>query len=312
MKLFSKDNYLIVTENHRISPELPLIHLFLKEPLTYFNSKGTAGFGPNEIPSADVYNHGHSDSTFFMYSGMDKKFVEYNMYDSSMLGISEFRMPGSETPLGLVFFLPDSTFIGISTFDENKFLEVNLQGKKMNGHGEWELIEGKKELSFFHHFHLNNGWFAADDDLRIFVNASIFRDRLEIFDLETKEIKTLDGPSSELPDFEFYGPDMPLDIPISNPFRYRDVFISKNRIYALYGGLNEAHYKETGELAKKIFVFTRSGEPVFKFDLDRSLCSIVVDEELNKIYGLTTGEDPGIAVFKIPSEVFQDSGKNDR
>jgi len=304
VKIFSKDDLLIITENNRISPDLPLVHIFLKEPLTYLSSKGTIGFGPNEIPSADMFNPGDSDSTFLIYSGMDRKFVEYNIFDSSRLGISEYKLPVSEPPIPLGYLLPDSTFIGMPTYGENKFVEVDFQGKKINGYGEWEQIAGKKEMSFFHHFLLNNGWFKTDDNFTLFVNASIFRDRLEIFNPKTKEIKTIDGPSSELPEFKFYGASMPLDIPISNPFRYRDVYISKDKIYALYGGLNEAHYKKTSEIAKQIFVFTRTGEPILKFDLDRSIRSIVVDEKLNKIYGMTTDEDPGIAVFKIPSEVL--------
>lgn len=58
------------------------------------------------------------------------------------------------------------------------------------------------------------------------------------------------------------------------------------------GGVNETHYREIGELAMKIFVFTRKGEPILQFDLDRSVHSIVVDEDLNRIYGLTTDENP--------------------
>ncbi|MDO9551649.1 BF3164 family lipoprotein [Rhodonellum sp.] len=303
-RLFSQGGFLFIIEDYRMPPDLPLIHIFRKDPITYFNSKGKIGFGPLEAQSVEVHNPGLSDSTFVMYSGMDRKYIEYHIYDSSRLGIREFRIPTSETPLGSIYFSPDSTFIGIPTYDENKFVEINLQGKKINGFGKWEHVEGKKGMSYFHHFHLNQGWFKPDDDFKLLVNASIFRDRLEIFDLQTKEIKTIDGPSAELPEFNFYEATMPLDIPISNPFRYRDVYISDKRIYALYGGLNEAHYKETSELAKKIFVFTRQGEPILKFDLDRSVHSIVVDEELNKIYGLTTDEDPGIAVFRMPPGVF--------
>jgi len=304
VKIFSKDDLLIITENSRISPDLPLVHVFLKEPLTHLSSKGTIGFGPNEIPSADMFNPGDSDSTFLIYSGMDRKFVKYNIYDSSRLGISEYKLPVSEPPIPLGYLLPDSTFIGMPTYGENKFVEVDLQGKKINGYGEWEQIEGKKEMSFFHHFLLNNGWFKTDDNFTLFVNASIFRDRLEIFNPKTKEIKTIDGPSGELPEFKFYDASMPLDIPITNPFRYRDVYISKDRIYALYGGFNEAHYIKTSEIAKTIFIFTRTGEPILKFDLDRSIRSIVVDEKLNTIYGITTDEDPGIAAFKVPPGVL--------
>ncbi|MEB2786925.1 BF3164 family lipoprotein [Algoriphagus sp. E1-3-M2] len=309
-RLFSKDSFLFVIEDYRMPPDLPLIHIFRKASLTYFNSKGKIGFGPFEAPSVEVYNPSKSDSTFMMYSGMERKYIEYNIYDSSRLGIREFKIPDIETPLGAIYFSPDSIFIGIPTYDENKFVEVNFQGKKINGYGEWEQIEEKREMSYYHHFNLNQGRFNTDDDFTLFVNASLFRDRLEIFDLKTKEIKTIDGPSAALPEFKFYGASMPLDIPISNPYSYRDVYISNERIYALYGGLSEIDYKETSELAKTIFVFTRKGEPILKFDLDRSVNSIVVDEELNRIYGLTTDEDPGIAVFKIPYEVIQ-TLKND-
>ena len=43
---------------------------------------------------------------------------------------------------------------------------------------------------------------------------------------------------------------------------------------------------------------------MLKFDLDRSVHSIAVNEKLSVIYGLTTDEDPGIAVFPISSDVF--------
>ncbi len=303
-RLFSKDSFLIVIEDYRMPPDLPLIHIFKKAPLTYFNSKGKIGFGPFETPSVEVYNPGSSDSTFVMYGGMERKYTEYNIYDSSRLGIREFRIPDFETPLGAIYFLPDSIFVGIPTYDKNKFVEVNIQGKKINGYGQWEQIEGKKEMSYYHHFHLNQGRLKSDDDFTLLVNASLYRDRLEIFDLKTKEIKTIDGPSPVLPEFEFYGASMPLDFPISNPYSYRDVYISHERIYALYGGLSEIDYKETSELAKTIVVFTRKGEPILKFDLDRSVHSIVVDEKLSTIYGLTTDEEPGIAVFKIPPTVL--------
>lgn len=304
-RLFCKNGFLLVIEDYRMPPDLPLIHIFKKDPLKYFNSKGKSGLGPFEAQSVEVLNPGSNDSTFVMYSGMDRKYIEYNIYDSSMLGIREFKVPDFDTPLGSFYFSPDSIFVGIPTYDENKFLEVDKKGKKINGFGEWEKIEGKKDMSFYHHFHLNQGWFKSDDDFNLLVNALIFRDRIEIFDLKTKEIKIIDGPSNELPEFNFYGANMPLDIPLSNPYRYRDVFISENRIYALYGGLTESHYKETGELAKKIFVFSRSGDPILMFDLDRSVHSIVVDEELNKIFALTTDENPGIAVFRIPPEIFK-------
>jgi hypothetical protein len=46
------------------------------------------------------------------------------------------------------------------------------------------------------------------------------------------------------------------------------------------------------------------GKPLWKLMLDRSINNFVINEYTNEIYGLTTDEDPGIAVFKIPKELL--------
>jgi hypothetical protein len=39
--------------------------------------------------------------------------------------------------------------------------------------------------------------------------------------------------------------------------------------------------------------------------LNKSIRGLTVDESLGKIYGITTDEDPGIAVFDIPKELLK-------
>lgn len=46
------------------------------------------------------------------------------------------------------------------------------------------------------------------------------------------------------------------------------------------------------------------GKPLWIFKLDRSVSQISVNDQTNEIYGLTTDEDPGIAVFDIPVELL--------
>ncbi|QYH37353.1 hypothetical protein GYM62_00440 [Algoriphagus sp. NBT04N3] len=303
LHIYGYGDFLVVLEDRRISFDLPLVHILRKNPLTYFNSKGVNGYGPLEIPSADMFNQLESDSSFLIYSGIDRKFVEFEIYDSSRLAVSEFKMPASNTTLGLAYLLPDSSFFGIPTFEKNKYLKLDFYGNKIIGYGEWEQIEGKEDMSPFHHFTLNDGWFRPDVDFDLFVKASIFRDRLEIFYPESEEIKIIDGPSLELPPFEYYQPSDGVNIPISNPFRYRDVYITDKFIFALYGGFSHDHYYKTSELARKIFVFSREGEPFYNLELDRSISSIVVDQKQRKIFGITTDDDPGIAIFDLPEEL---------
>ena len=137
------------------------------------------------------------------------------------------------------------------------------------------------------------------------MKASIKRDRFEIFNYSTKEFIIIDGPDLEIPKFTLEGPanNKTLIVPIDNPYRYRDIAVTEKCIYALYGGINEKEYRQTAKLAEIIYVFSHEGNPIIKIDLDRSLQGIVVNETKNEIYGLTTDEDPGIAVFKIPQEL---------
>ncbi len=296
--------HLIVLEDRRISPELPLIHIIDINNWGYFKSKGVIGFGPGEIPSTTLIEKGFDDHTFFVYSSMDKVLSKFNINDSNRYSIDQFKQPADVNSIIKMFPLTDSTYIGISTNDSSKIIEFDKEGKRIAEYGEWQKMPKLKEFSNFNHFVLNQGWFKGDRELGLYVRACIFRDRLEVFNYKSKGFKVIDGPDLNLPEFENYGPNVPLNIPISNPFRYRDVSFSSRHIYALYGGINDQTIRETGEIARKIFVFSHSGEPLAKLNLDRSIQGLVINEKKGEIYGLTNDKDPGIAVFKIPTGFF--------
>ena len=57
-------------------------------------------------------------------------------------------------------------------------------------------------------------------------------------------------------------------------------------------------------MAEQIWVFDHKGKPLWNLKLDRSLINFVINEDTNEIYGLTTDEDPGIAVYTIPEELL--------
>ena len=85
-------------------------------------------------------------------------------------------------------------------------------------------------------------------------------------------------------------------------YGHRDIAFGKKYIYDLYGGYSEIDFRKNAKLAETIFLISRSGEVLARFNLDCSVKSITVDEKLSKIYGITTDEEPGIAVFDIPEE----------
>lgn len=307
MHVNQKSDYLIISEINRIPVDKPLIHLIRKKDLSYFTSKGITGFGPNEITDAELFESGFSDSTFWVYSSISKRMSEFSILDTGRNSINEFRQSEGMYMMYNMYFTLDSTFLCISASDPNKLVELNTKGERIAGYGTWEKISGRSELDDYLLSTLNKGWFRASPDKRLFVKASIFRDRLELFNYENKDFIIVDGPRLELPRFDISGSGSNSAL-IFNPeeaYGHRDVDFGKNLIYDLYGGFNELEIRQNNVIAKTIFVLTHKGEMVAKLNLDQSVRSITVDEILGKIYGITTDEEPGIAVFDIPKELLK-------
>lgn len=86
-------------------------------------------------------------------------------------------------------------------------------------------------------------------------------------------------------------------------YHYRDAVVTEKYVFALYAGVSQSEFNKTAIMAEQIWVFDHTGTPLWKLMLDRSIINFVVNEDSNEIYGLTTDEDPGIAVFSIPEEL---------
>lgn len=154
---------------------------------------------------------------------------------------------------------------------------------------------------------LEDGWFKGDPKRGIYVRACLRRDILKIFDYKTKEFIRITGPDHSLPEFQYleseFGGVMVYDRNVT--YRYRDIAFTDNYIFALYAGHGQLDFNETGILAEQIWVFDHQGKPLYNLKLDRSIIQILVNEQTNEIYGLTTEEDPGIAVFQIPESLLK-------
>jgi hypothetical protein len=134
----------------------------------------------------------------------------------------------------------------------------------------------------------------------------MFRDRIEIFNYNTKTSIFVDGPRLGYPHFDIVGAGTNAGVVFGSEEKYghRDIAFGKKYIYDLYGGYAEKDYQTKGKLAETIFILTKEGEVIAKLNLDSSLSSITVDEGSGKIYGIITDGESGIAVFDIPKELL--------
>lgn len=302
-----KGNSLIVIADRRIPIDQPVMHIIDLKTLAYVMPKGVNGLGPNEITNAQLFDPGFSDSTFWVNSTRSKRMAEFSLYDTSQLSIRQFKQPQSMFAAYFVQMITDSTFLCLVSSDHNRFVEYGMDGKRIKGYGNWEPIPNRPGLTDNMIADVNTGWFKVDRNANLFVKASLYRDRIEIFDYKTKEFIYVDGPRLGYPDFEVLGSGENAGVYIKPEVKYghRDISFSDRFIYVLYGVYNYQEFVKTSKLAETIHILTKKGEVVAKLNLDISLSSITVDETLGKIYGITTDEEPGIAVFDIPAALLK-------
>jgi len=308
------DGFLVIAENRRNSPEYPLIHILEKGTLNYLFSKGKSGFGPLEIATATGIEQGFLENTFHVYCSMNKKFVTFSLSDSVQLGISEFKQPDELFGMYMMYHATDSTVLGIMADDPNRLVEYSsVTGKRIQGYGNWEKIPDLDHLIDYQDpdinyqmGEINKGRLRANRNLGLFVKALGFRDRIEIFHYPSKSFRIIDGPRKEVHPFKIERSKgrSAVIFDLEYPFGYADVKIGDKYIYALYSNLTTSQMMNSDQIAKIIYVFNHEGKLVCRFDLDRSVRSIAIDEEQKHLYGVTTDEDPGIAVFSLPQELF--------
>ena len=296
----------LISEAWRVPEEHPRMHIIDPNGWRYDKPKGKHGEGPLEITDASLFYKGKDSDTFWTYSMNRRKLVEYSLSDATLLGKSEWKMTESMMNIWFLTQATDSTYLGISKDDKNRILEFDTAGTKIGGYGGWEKIADRPELNDYQLAELNSGFFKGNRDEGLFIRVGLRRDRLEIFDNRDKSFIVIDGPDMELPPFElmdaggkehlYLGPDP--------RYHYRDAVVTEKYIFALYAGVRHSEFNKTALLAEQIWVFDHKGNPLWKLLLDKSIINFVVNEATDEIYGLTTDEDPGIAVFRIPKELL--------
>lgn len=297
-----KKGKLLVSENPRVSPDLPLMHVIDAGDMSYNFSQGKMGFGPGEISDASDFDLGSNDSTFWVYSSMEKRISEFSLFEPSELAKKQIKQPENFFKAYSCLILTDSTFLGMFVDSPYRLVEFGFNNDFEKGYGTLENFTERTDLDNFNLSQINSGWFNSNYDKTIFAIASIFYDKIDVFDTRTKEFKTIYGPDPEVFDFEVDYKDSGPSLSFSwdAPYQYRDIEITNDRIYALYGGTSEPEISKTSEIARTLRVYDLDGNLLELYHLDRSLRSIALDIENKKIYGITTDSDPGIAVFSLP------------
>lgn len=296
---------ILIGEAWRVPEELPRMHLIDSKTWTYDRAKGKHGQGPLEITDAAQFLNSPDQETFWIYNMNRRKLAEFSTLDSSLMAVQDFKFTEEMMDIWFIELGPEGHYLGTPRESEFRFLEFDGKGKKVGQYGKFEKLEERPDLTIFQVSLLSNGWFKGNPELGIYVKAYLYRDILEIFNFQTKEFKSIIGPDQSLPEFTYleseFGGAMVYDQ--NATYKYRDIAITENYIFALYGGHGQLDYNKTGIMAEQIWVFDHLGKPKWNLILDRSIIEIVINKETKELYGLTTDQDPGIAVFQLPMDL---------
>ncbi|WP_297336648.1 BF3164 family lipoprotein [Algoriphagus sp.] len=295
---------IILTEAWRVPEEFPRMHLIDAKNWTYDKPKGKYGKGPFEISDVGQLLGASAQGEFWVYSINARKVVRFSTTDRSLLGRNEWKLPENMPIIQNFENTTAGSFLAILREGAYILEELDSLGNSLGSYGKWDSIPERPELTSKDISELNTGWFKGNPKENLFVFATLFRDILKIFDYQSKEWITIQGPNLALPLFDIHqtaGPS--IFVKPESTYRYRDVIITTDYIFALYGGYSYPEFTQTGKIAEDILIFDHSGQPLWNLKLDRSIIEMVFDEKTNQIYGLTVDENPGIAVFDLPEKI---------
>ncbi|PZX58382.1 TolB-like protein [Algoriphagus ratkowskyi] len=296
----------LISEYHNVPDEFPRIHIINSKDWTYDKPKGRYGKGPLETAIPEFIGSKDPDN-FWVYDYNNRKISTFLFNDTILLASSDRKITDpSMGPISLVL-APNGNYLGSPRENENKILEFVPEGKLIGTYGKHERLKEKPELKNFQISLLNGGRFGGNPTIGIYVIASVYRDLLEIFDYHTANFISVIGSGTKLPEFEYHESKFGgmLSFAPDVPTKYQGISISEQYIFALYSGYSPLDYSNSGLTAKEIRVFDLEGNPKWRFILDRSVSQISINEQTHEIYGLTTDENPGIAVFKISKVLLE-------
>jgi hypothetical protein len=300
-KIRIKSNYIIVLESPSIDSFKSPIHVIDRDNLDYLFSIGRIGFGPGEISDATSVEFGESDSTLYVYSSIDKKYSEFSIEEVELANWQVNQKNDFFKAYSVLRFT-DSTFLTLTVDYPARVVEFNSNGNLISNFGSLDNFSDRMDLDTYNLSQINMGSFGSNDSKTYFAIASLFTNRIEILNTKNKTFKSVNLEPKEQMKFDLVeeasGNSVYWDL--STPYQFRDIVLNEKNIIALYGGYSSKQIKTDGIIAKTVYIYSLSGELKAKLNLDTSIRSLDVNEDMTKLYGISTDADPGIMEFDLP------------
>lgn len=278
------------------------LHAFTYPEWKHLSSFGKRGEGPGEILSAENIQFNSLDSLWVIDANkMEITRWKISPANGSVERVEEIKLD-KKLVRSLDFHTMESGFFIPEYMGEHRYWEVDMHGKPIKSVGEIPSETANEDTSrpalaqawrSFIDYNPNNG---------ILVMATQLGEVFEIFNLKENTHKVLYGPEGE-PQFKAAkdGSGIPTGI-----MGFSHIKVTDRYIYAVFQDIKFADKiadiqkgKEPENGAKYIYVFDLEGNPVRRYDLDRRINSIDINEETNTIVATQAKSDDPIIEFRI-------------
>ena len=274
-------------------------HLFHYPDFSYITSWGKSGNSPEEMLSPENMRW---DSGALWTLDANKSEISRFQFGLEGLPIREKSIKlDKNIPRVLDFTLyGDSAFIIPDYSGENRFSIIDSRGNLIKKFGSIPTVNAKALIKSgpafaqawrsFIDYNPCNGVLAAVTQLG---------EVLEIYNLRDSTSVVCRGPHGE-PKFQIEGGyGIPTGI-----MGFSDVQVTENAIYAVFHGrsFKELQQQPRGEEVdggKYIYLFSLTGEPLKKYELDHHIYGISVDEDKGIITATDVNKNEAIIEYKI-------------
>lgn len=272
-----------------------LFHVFNLNTRKKIGEHISAGQGPKEMMAPRFVNR---DDSVVVFDMMTSTLLSYSIPEFITENEPEFtnRVSLDTKPLWSNIRCLGNDFIGVSYQEDSPCYLFDKSGKKIMNFGTYPQTEQAYTPA-----ELVNAFRAdltTDRKGRVAV-THYFTDLIRIYNKEGILEKELRGPDhfasvfKEFKDGDIIGSK-------ADPQTYRDAFYSPvcvgDRIFVLYNGqmLNRPDYNI---LCKELFVIGWDGSLECRYTLDQGVSAIAVDEQRQKIYGISDDPEYHIVEF---------------
>ncbi|RHJ93004.1 BF3164 family lipoprotein [Parabacteroides bouchesdurhonensis] len=278
-----------------------ILHQYDSKTLQKKGSFFTFGSGPDEFL---WIHHCQPLDTNIWISDLQKRSI--NQYDIKMINkmdsnnIKAIKRIQFEDHFSSITVLPNGHFM--ATINNPKHKRITLfdeNGNFIKTAGEFPPFQ--KELTPFESI---EGFYCSivlspyKNFIYLFYKQT---DLIEQYDLEGNLIKRIHGPEHFFPEVkEASKNDMThvSSIPEKSKDAYFCPVVTNDKMYVLYSG---AYFdpKQPTYLMKHLFVFNNDGTPIQRYLLDQSIFCFAVNEETNKLYGISNDPEFHIVEYSL-------------